>query len=163
MSIVARVTRSGRFRSLQRLRVEHGNGNRDRVLFVLSVAGGGWRSRPVRHGDDGATASSGEALDASFADELVERGGDGRVAQCGAFSDTYAFRTFSGSTVPFAVGNKFTSGNNDGLLGTASYEGRAAGQYVTKDFSGGVLSGGTAGAFTATASLTANFGVTILP
>ena len=49
-------------------------------------------------------------------------------------------------------------GNNDGLIGTASYEGRAAGQYVTKDFSGGVLSGGTAGVFTATASLTANFG-----
>ena len=71
---------------------------------------------------------------------------------------SYAFRTFSGGTVPFAVGNKFTSGNNDGLLGTASYRGRAAGQYVTKDFSGGVLSGGTAGVFTATASLTANFG-----
>ena len=71
---------------------------------------------------------------------------------------TYAFRTFSGGTVPFAVGNKFTSGNNDGLLGTASYRGRAAGQYVTKDFSGGVLSGGKAGVFTATASLTANFG-----
>ena len=71
---------------------------------------------------------------------------------------TYAFRTFSGGTVPFAVGNKFTSGNNDELLGTASYQGRAAGQYVTKDFSGGVLSGGTAGAFTATALLTANFG-----
>ena len=72
--------------------------------------------------------------------------------------DAYAFRTFSGGTVPFAVGNKFTSGNNDGLTGTASYEGRAAGQYVTKDFSGGVLSGGTAGVFTATASLTAHFG-----
>ena len=43
-------------------------------------------------------------------------------------------------------------------IGTASYEGRAAGQYVTKDFSGGVLSGGRAGVFTATASLTANFG-----
>ena len=71
---------------------------------------------------------------------------------------SYAFRTFSGGTVPFAVGNKFTSGNNDELLGTASYEGRAAGQYVTKDFSGGVLSGGRAGVFTATASLTANFG-----
>ena len=71
---------------------------------------------------------------------------------------SYAFRTFSSGTVPFAVGNRFTSGNNDGLLGTASYEGRAAGQYVTKDFSGGVLSGGTAGVFTATASLTANFG-----
>ena len=71
---------------------------------------------------------------------------------------SYAFRTFSGGTVPFAVGDKFTSGNNDGLIGTASYEGRAAGQYVTKDFSGGVLSGGTAGVFTATASLTAHFG-----
>ena len=71
---------------------------------------------------------------------------------------SYAFRTFSGGTVPFAVGDKFTSGNNDGLIGTASYQGRAAGQYVTKDFSGGVLSGGTAGVFTATASLTANFG-----
>ena len=71
---------------------------------------------------------------------------------------SYAFRTFSGGTVPFAVGNKFTSGNTDGLLGTASYEGRAAGQYVTKDFSGGVLSVGTAGVFTATALLTANFG-----
>ena len=71
---------------------------------------------------------------------------------------TYAFRTFSGGTVPFSVGNKFTSGNNDELHGTASYEGRAAGQYVTKDFSGGVLSGGRAGVFTATASLTANFG-----
>ena len=70
----------------------------------------------------------------------------------------YAFRTFSGGTVPFAVGSKFTSGNNDELLGTASYRGRAAGQYVTKDFSGGVLSGGTAGVFTATAMLTANFG-----
>ena len=70
----------------------------------------------------------------------------------------YAFRTFSGGTVPFAVSNKFTSGHNDGLLGTASYRGRAAGQYVTKDFSGGVLSGGTAGVFTATAMLTANFG-----
>ena len=72
--------------------------------------------------------------------------------------DAYAFRTFSGGTVPFAVGDKFTSGHTDGLLGTASYQGRAAGQYVTKDFSGGVLSGGTAGVFTATASLTANFG-----
>ena len=71
---------------------------------------------------------------------------------------SYAFRTFSGGTVPFTVGNKFTSGNNDELLGTASYQGRAAGQYVTKDFSGGVLSGGTAGVFTATAMLTANFG-----
>ena len=71
---------------------------------------------------------------------------------------TYAFRTFSGGTVPFAVGNKFTSGHNDGLLGTASYQGRAAGQYVTKDFTGGVLSGGTAGVFTATATLAANFG-----
>ena len=71
---------------------------------------------------------------------------------------TYAFRTFSGGTVPFAVGQKFTSGNNDGLLGTASYQGRAAGQYVTKDFTGGVLSGGTAGVFTATATLAANFG-----
>ena len=71
---------------------------------------------------------------------------------------SYAFKTFSGGTVPFAVGNKFTSGNNDELLGTASYRGRAAGQYVTKDFSGGVLSGGIAGVFTATAVLTANFG-----
>ena len=71
---------------------------------------------------------------------------------------SYAFRAFSGGTVPFAVGSEFTSGNNDGLLGTASYRGRAAGQYVTEDFSGGVLSGGTAGVFTATASLTANFG-----
>ena len=70
----------------------------------------------------------------------------------------YAFRTFSGGTVPFAVGDKFTSGHTDGLHGTASYQGRAAGQYVTKDFTGGVLSGGTAGVFTATASLTANFG-----
>ena len=84
--MVARETRRGRSRSLQRLRVGSGNGNRDRVLFVLSVVGGGWRSRPVRHGGDGAIASSGEALDASFADELVERGGDGCVAQCGAFS-----------------------------------------------------------------------------
>ena len=71
---------------------------------------------------------------------------------------SYAFRTFSGGTVPFAVGQKFTSGNNDGLLGTASYRGRAAGRYVTKDFTGGVLSGGTAGGFTATATLAANFG-----
>ena len=71
---------------------------------------------------------------------------------------TYAFRTFSGGTVPFAVGQKFTAGNNDGLLGTASYRGRAAGRYVTKDFTGGVLSGGTAGGFTATATLAANFG-----
>ena len=71
---------------------------------------------------------------------------------------SYAFRTFSGGTVPFAVGNKFTFGHADGLLGTASYRGRAAGQYVTKDFSGGVLSGGTAGVFTAAASLTAHFG-----
>ncbi len=71
---------------------------------------------------------------------------------------TYAFRTFSSGTVPFAVGQKFTSGNNDGLLGTASYRGRAAGRYVTKDFTGGVLSGGTAGVFTATATLAANFG-----
>ena len=71
---------------------------------------------------------------------------------------SYAFRTFSGGTVPFAVGQKFTSGNNDGLLGTASYRGRAAGRYVTKDFTGGVLSGGTAGVFTATATLAANFG-----
>ena len=70
----------------------------------------------------------------------------------------YAFRTFSGGTEPFAVGGKFTSGNNDGLLGTASYRGRAAGRYVTKDFTGGVLSGGTAGGFTATATLAANFG-----
>ena len=57
----------------------------------------------------------------------------------------YAFRTFSGGTVPFAVGQKFTSGNNDELLGTASYRGRAAGRYVTKDFTGGVLSGGHGG------------------
>ncbi len=70
----------------------------------------------------------------------------------------YAFRTFSGGTVPFAVGGKFTSGNNDQLLGTASYQGRAAGRYVTKDFTGGVLSGGTAGVFTAAATLAANFG-----
>ena len=70
----------------------------------------------------------------------------------------YAFRTFSGGTVPFAVGGKFTSGNNDELLGTASYQGRAAGRYVTKDFTGGVLSGGTAGVFTAAATLAANFG-----
>ena len=55
-------------------------------------------------------------------------------------------------------GRQFTSGHTDGLLGTASYQGRAAGQYVTKDFTGGVLSGGTAGVFTATALLTANFG-----
>ena len=71
---------------------------------------------------------------------------------------TYAFRTFSGGTDPFTVGGKFTSGHADGLLGTASYQGRAAGQYVTKDFTGGVLSGGTAGVFTATATLAANFG-----
>ena len=71
---------------------------------------------------------------------------------------TYAFRTFSGGTDPFTVGQKFTSGNNDELLGTASYQGRAAGRYVTKDFTGGVLSGGTAGVFTATATLAANFG-----
>ena len=71
---------------------------------------------------------------------------------------TYAFRTFSGGTDPFTVGDKFTSGHADGLLGTASYQGRAAGQYVTKDFTGGVLSGGAAGVFTATALLTANFG-----
>ena len=71
---------------------------------------------------------------------------------------TYAFRTFSGGTDPFTVGGKFTSGHTDGLLGTALYRGRAAGQYVTKDFTGGVLSGGAAGVFTATALLTANFG-----
>ena len=64
---------------------------------------------------------------------------------------SYAFGTFSGGTVPFAVGNKFASGNNDELHGTASYEGRAAGQYVTKDFSRRVLSGGRVGVFTATA------------
>ena len=70
----------------------------------------------------------------------------------------YAFRTFSGGTDPFTVGGKFTSGHTGGLLGTASYQGRAAGQYVTKDFTGGALSGGTAGVFTATATLAANFG-----
>ena len=70
----------------------------------------------------------------------------------------YAFRTFSGGTAPFAAGDKFTSDHNDRLIGTASYQGRAVGQYVTKDFTGGVLSGGTAGVFTATALLTANFG-----
>ena len=56
------------------------------------------------------------------------------------------------------MGQKFTAGNNDELLGTASYRGRAAGRYVTKDFTSGVLSGGTAGVFTATATLAANFG-----
>ena len=71
---------------------------------------------------------------------------------------TYAFRTFSGGTDPFTVGGKFTSGHTGGLRDTASYQGRAAGRYVTKDFTGGVLSGGTAGVFTATASLTAHFG-----
>ena len=71
----------------------------------------------------------------------------------------YAFRTFLGRHGAVRGGRqKFTSGNNDGLLGTASYRGRAAGRYVTKDFTGGVLSGGTAGAFTAAATLAANFG-----
>ena len=40
---------------------------------------------------------------------------------------TNAFRTFSGGTDPFTVGGKFTSGHTGGLLGTASYQGRAAG------------------------------------
>ena len=72
----------------------------------------------------------------------------------------FGFGAISGGSDPFEAGNKFTRGHADWLEGSVVYEGLAAGGYATIDFTGGVPSGATAGSFTATAELTANFGGT---
>ena len=59
----------------------------------------------------------------------------------------------------FAGGNSLVADVND-VTGTASYEGRAAGKYVTETYTAGRLVGGDPGHFTATASLEANFSET---
>ena len=56
----------------------------------------------------------------------------------------------------FAGGNSLVAAV-DAVTGTASYEGRAAGKYVTETYTAGRLVGGDPGHFTATASLEANF------
>ena len=57
-----------------------------------------------------------------------------------------------------AANDTVTRGHADWLEGKAVDEGLAAGGYATIDFTGGAPSGATAGSFTATAELTANFG-----
>ena len=71
-----------------------------------------------------------------------------------AMSDgTYAFQTFAGAN---AVA--FADGQINEVEGTATYKGAAAGMYVTKDVTAGLVTGATAGGFTASATLQANFG-----
>ena len=74
-----RVPPRGRSRSRQRLGLGPGNGIGNACGLSLAVAGGERGSGPI--------APAGDPLDAAFADELVERVGDGGIAQCGAFSD----------------------------------------------------------------------------
>ena len=57
-----------------------------------------------------------------------------------------------------AADDTVTRGRADWLEGKAVDEGLPAGGYATIDFTGGAPSGATAGSFTATAELTANFG-----
>ena len=65
---------------------------------------------------------------------------------------TYAFQTFAGGALTFP------NGSMNQLVGTATYKGAAAGMYVTKDVTAGLVTGATAGGFTASATLHANFG-----
>ena len=65
---------------------------------------------------------------------------------------TYTFRYY-------ADGTDYASADNDGIVaGTATYSGRAAGQYVVQTIEDSGVTGGTSGQFTAAATLNAAFG-----
>ena len=66
---------------------------------------------------------------------------------------TYQFQTFAGST-DIATGSDIVTA---AMSGSATYEGTAAGVYVTKDIAGGQVTGAASGEFTARATLTAHF------
>ena len=68
----------------------------------------------------------------------------------GAYS--YGFQTFAGGM------QAYTASDLDAVTGTATYNGAAAGVYVTKDISGGQITGASMDEFTAAARLSANFG-----
>ena len=73
-----------------------------------------------------------------------------------AMSDgKYAFQTFAGAGADAVA---FADNQINGVEGTATYKGAAAGMYVTKDVTAGLVTGATAGGFTASATLQANFG-----
>ncbi len=67
-------------------------------------------------------------------------------------SYSYDFQSFSGGV------GAYTASNLDGVTGSATYNGAAAGVYVTKDISNGQITDATMGEFSAAAKLTANFG-----
>ena len=64
---------------------------------------------------------------------------------------TYGFQTFAGGTPEYTA-------NYAPIEGPATYKGAAAGVYVTKDVSAGLVTGANMGEFTAKATLEANFG-----
>ena len=65
---------------------------------------------------------------------------------------TYTFQTFAG-----AQGFAEATTISDNMEGTATYKGAAAGVYVLKDVSAGLVTGASNGDFTANATLTADF------
>jgi hypothetical protein len=68
---------------------------------------------------------------------------------------SYGFRTFQSGQ-----GNAYTASNIADVTGKATYNGAAAGVYVTQDISGGKVTGATMGEFTAHARLNADFDIT---
>ena len=67
-------------------------------------------------------------------------------------SYSYDFQSFSGGV------GAYDAGNLASVTGSATYNGAAAGVYVTKDISDGRITDASMGEFTASASLSANFG-----
>jgi hypothetical protein len=67
-------------------------------------------------------------------------------------SQTHRVEAFTGGNMPLA------STPNQAIEGEVKYEGPAAGKYVTKTTTAGVVTDAAVGHFTATASLTADFG-----
>ena len=64
----------------------------------------------------------------------------------------YTFQTFAGASTLLTPTDV-----SDAMTGTATYTGAAAGVYVLKDVSGGLVTGASNGDFTASAALTADF------
>ena len=64
----------------------------------------------------------------------------------------YTFQTFAGASTE-------ATNVTEAMTGTATYAGAAAGVYVLKDVSGGLVTGASNGDFTASATLTADFEV----
>jgi hypothetical protein len=132
---------------------------------VVTAVTGDWTFIPAYLGPDGvSTAGTDDEQVATREDDLTEPSvavDDTDYLQFGWWTEMddgdVEFQTFFGG----GEGNDFAVTNIDGLEGTATYKGPAAGRYAVKAFNANAtIDSIRHGVFTAAATLTANFGGT---